>query len=504
MSSLNVQGAVLGNSLATLLTASDIQPGDDASYQLCKTIYSYHPMGGKLADFPIQMAQSQQRKISVPKGPEERLVEAFEAEWQAIGADKHIENLARLARIYGISSLALLVKGVEPDQALDFDKLADAEMSINVFDPLNTSGSLVLSQQPNEMDFQKVQGIAVQGQSYHRSRTVVLLNEDPIFIEYTQSAFGYVGRSIYQRALFQLKSFVNTLVTDDMIVTKAGVLVAKMVQQSSAIDQMMAAISGQKRELLKEAQTGNVLSIGTEETIESLDLQNLESPYTAARKNIIENIASASGTPAKLLLSETFAAGFGEGTEDAKHIAMYINGIREWMHPVYEFFDKVVRYRAWNEDFYKTIQAEFPNEYKKKGYKQAFYDWSNSFEAEWPSLLEEPDSDKIKVADVQLRAVIALLEVLLPAVDPHNKMEIIRWASDNFNQLKLLFPTPLTLDYDELETYLASTLPGEGQDGEGGEGADTPPKEPSPPKPFSDAMAGYTSAVARLPNRSRK
>ena len=503
MSTLNVQSAELGGSLSTLLTAADIQPGDDASYQTCKTIYAYHPMGGKLADFPIQMAQSQPRKITVPKGPEERLVEAFEDEWRAISADKHIENVARLARVYGVASVALMVEGVDSDKALDFDKLADAEISINVFDPLNTSGSLVLSQDPNSMDFQKVQGIAVQGQAYHRSRTVTLLNEDPIYIEYTQSAFGYVGRSVYQRALFQLKSFVNSLITDNMIVTKAGVLVAKMQQQSSAIDQMMAAISGQKRELLKEAQTGNVLSISVDESIESLDLNNLEAPYTTARKNIIENIASASGTPAKLLLSETFAAGFGEGTEDAKHIAMYINGIREWMTPLYIFFEKVVRYRAWNEEFYKTIQEEFPNEYKGKSYKTAFYEWSNSFAAEWPSLLEEPDSEKIKVSDVQLKAVIALLEVLLPAVDAQNKVELIKWACDNFNALKLLFPNPLVLDFDAMiESAQNMAVEGETEDGE--EGGEDKPKEPKAPKPFADAMAEYSAAVARLPDRRRK
>ena len=503
MSTLNVQSAQLGSSLSTLLTAADIQPGDDASYQTCKTIYAYHPMGGKLADFPIQMAQSQPRKITVPKGPEERLVEAFEDEWRAISADKHIENVARLARVYGVASVALMVEGVDADKALDFDKLADADISINVFDPLNTSGSLVLSQDPNSMDFQKVQGIAVQGQAYHRSRTVTLLNEDPIYIEYTQSAFGYVGRSVYQRALFQLKSFVNSLITDNMIVTKAGVLVAKMQQQSSAIDQMMAAISGQKRELLKEAQTGNVLSISVDESIESLDLNNLEAPYNTARKNIIENIASASGTPAKLLLSETFAAGFGEGTEDAKHIAMYINGIREWMTPLYTFFEKVVRYRAWNEEFYKTIQEEFPNEYKGKSYKTAFYEWSNSFAAEWPSLLEEPDSEKIKVSDVQLKAVIALLEVLLPAVDAQNKVELIKWACDNFNALKLLFPNPLVLDFDAMiESAQNMAVEGETEGGE--EDGEDKPKEPKAPKPFADAMAEYSAAVARLPDRRRK
>ena len=63
----------------------------------------------------------------------------------------------------------------------------------NCFDPLNTAGSLVLNQNPNEIDFQKVKGIIVNGRAYHRTRTVVIMNEDPIYISFTGSAFGVIG-----------------------------------------------------------------------------------------------------------------------------------------------------------------------------------------------------------------------------------------------------------------------------------------------------------------------
>jgi len=489
MSNVNINGSVLGSSLQDLLMAPDIEPGDDASYQICKALYTYHPMGAKLADFPLQMAQSKPRKILVPDGPEDVLVEAFEEEWRKIGADIQILNVASLARVYGVASIAMMVKDLEADQPVDYEKLWDADISFNAFDPLNTAGSLVLSQEPNNMDFLKVKGISVQGQAYNRSRTVTLLNERPMYIDYTTSAFGYVGRSIYQRALYQLKSFIRTMITDDMIATKAGVIVAKMQQQSSAIDNMMSLFQGQKRDLLKDAQVGNVLSISTEEEIQSLDLKNMDAPYQLARKNIIENIATASGTPAKLLLSETFAEGFGEGTEDAKHIADFINGIREWMEPLYAFFDKIVRHRAWNEEFYKTIQERFPKEYGKVEYKAAFYKWSNSFKPQWPSLLDEPESEKAQIDKVRLEAITGMLEVLLPQMDPENKAVLIEWAQDNFNALKNLFDSPLVLDMDALKNF----TPPE---------AEAPPGEPKPSKPFADSARGAHSLV-RLPSRSQ-
>lgn len=486
MSSIDINNLQLTGPLKDILMAQDISPGDVPSYQICKAIFSYHPMGAKIVDTPLVIAQSQQRTITVPKGPEERLVEAFNQEWLDIGADKQIFNLGRLSQVYGVSSLALLVENDDCSKPIDLTKVYDKNIGVNIFDPLNTAGSLVLNQQPNSMDFLKPVEITVQGISYHRSRTVILMNEDPIYIDYTQSAFGYVGRSAYQRALFPLKSFLNTLTTDDMISLKAGVLIAKMAQQSSAIDNLMQQFNGQKRDMVKEAVTGNVISISVDEGIESLNMQNLEAPYNTARRNIILNIATASGRPAKLLLDESFAEGFGEGTEDAKHIAQFIDRIRIWLQPAYAFFDQLVMYRAWNKDFYKAIQEDFP-EYRTKSYKRAFYDWKNSFKATWPSLIEEPDSEKIKVDDVKLKALLAMLEIAGPMMDPENKAILIKWVCDNINALKLLFPSPLVLDFDELKDFVPPT----------------PEKEPSEPAPFaaSDSMRMLDEAVSRLDKR---
>jgi hypothetical protein len=85
----------------------------------------------------------------------------------------------------------MLVDGETPDTPADFRKLWDADISFNVFDPLNTSGSLALNQNPNDLDFLKTTGnISVQGTLYHRSRVCVKLNEEPLFLGYTSSAFG--------------------------------------------------------------------------------------------------------------------------------------------------------------------------------------------------------------------------------------------------------------------------------------------------------------------------
>jgi len=434
----NFSGSPIGTPLTQILMSDNIDLGSGASYELCKLIYSYHPLGAKLVDTPVELAQSQGRTINIPGTAEERVRKAFRDEWKKIDADRLIANCVRLGRIYGIASIAVMIKDEDPTKPLDFAKLADKKLTFNVFDPLNTAGSLVLNQNPNEPGFLKPISIKVQGQSYHITRTAIFQNEDPIYLDYTSSAYGYVGRSVYQRALFPLKSFLQSMITDDLVTKKAGVIIAKLKAPGSIINNVMQAIAGVKRQLLKEAVVGNVLNIGTDEDIESLDLANIDTAARSARKNILEN-------------SETLAVAFAEGEEDAKAIARFIDRLRETMQPLYDYFTRIVQFRAWNYEFYETLKADHKD--LPKTYNEAFVEWTNHFICSWPSLLTEPDSEKIKVANVKLRSIIALMDTLLPMADPESMEMLIESAVDNFNDMKILFPTPFKIDAKKMAKF---------------------------------------------------
>jgi hypothetical protein len=471
MSEISLNGSCVGNALSELLMADDMRPGDEMSYQAAKQIYLFHPLGAKMAELPVSMAMSQRREITVPGSPEKMIIDAFWREWNDLQVDKHIGNIKVMSRIYGVASIIYGAVGVPTDKPIAPKDLADLKIYFNDLDPLNTAGSLVLNQDPNSPDFQKQESITVAGQQYHRTRSCTIMNENPIYIAYTNSAFGFVGRSVYQRALYPLKSFVQSMITDDLVTKKAGVLVAKMKQSGSVVDRTMQIFQGIKRNLLKEAKTTNVIGIGVDEDIETLNMQNTDTAMKVARKNILENIAAASKMPAKLLNSESFAEGFGEGTEDAKDIVRYINGIRIEMQPLYDFFDPIVMHRAWNQEFYKTVQNEFPA-FKDIGYTQAFYDWKNAFKASWPNLIEEPESEKSRQDDVKLKAAIAIVEVLLPQLDPDNKINLYQWFESNISERESLFNHPLVLDFDSLRDY----VPPE------------PMQEPAEPRPFADSV----------------
>ncbi|KLE93084.1 anti-CBASS protein Acb1 family protein [Klebsiella aerogenes] len=439
--------------LITLLDSDDIQPGMSAGYQTCKTIYLFHPLGGKMVDRPIKMAMNEPRTVHISQayGIEQRLRDAFEREWKALGADKHIANAARISRIYGVSAIAMLVDNQEPSSAVDYRTLYKHNVTFNILDPLNTAGSIVLNQDPNAQDFQKVDGIRVAGKPYHKSRCVVQQNEDPIYLAYNSAAFGFTGRSVYQRALFPLKSFIQTMRTDDMVSVKGGLLVTKIQGPSSVVNNMMQKLSGIKRMMLKRGKTGEVLQIGANDSIESIDLSNLEKPLDSSRNHILENIAAAADMPAIILNSETFAQGFGEGTEDARSVAVYIDNIREWLEPLYDYFIRICQYRAWSIEFFNSLRADFPE--LKNTYSLYFSSWINNFEYRWPSSMKEPESEKVKVDEIRFKAIVSMLEVLLPQVntDDENRALLIEWAQTNANANESLFPQRLDLDIDSLK-----------------------------------------------------
>lgn len=452
MATVEINGSALGTGLQTLLMADEITPGAAPSYQLCKIIYSFHPLGAKMVEAPIEAAQSQSRKIAVGEAPEE-VVKAFVDQWEKDGCDGHIANAGATARMYGIASLAVLTEGKEPSEPVDYPSLWKAKIAFNVLDPLNTAGSLVLNQDPNSLDFQKHAAIAVAGKAYARNRSVTVLNEKPIYIEYVPSGFGFVGRSVYQRALFPLKSFVQTMQTDDMVSRKAGLLIAMIKGAGSIVDNMMAVFAGIKRNLLKMGVVDNVLSVGPDDKIESLNLQNLEGPAGQARTNILKNIATAAKMPAVMLENETLTEGFGEGTEDAKVIAQFVDGTRKWLSPLYGFFEPIVQRRAWNPDFYKIIQAKYPEQYGGKTFEVAYGEWVSAYSATWPNLLEEPESEKIKVEAVKFETILSTITTIAPLLDPVNKAALISWAADNLNENKLLFGTPLLLELEDLAAW---------------------------------------------------
>jgi len=456
MSTVNVNSTALPTELMQILDWQNVQPGSAPSYQLCKLLWEYHPLAGKIIEKPIRLALSKSRKIDIPCGIEEQLKEAFEREWDRLGATNHIRDTMYLSRVYGASAIVYGSPNTPTNEPIDPWKLAEIDdLYFNQLDPLNLAGSIVTNQNPNAPDFQKPnEHITAAGQPYHPSRSCVVFCGTPIYLSFQSSSFSFSGRSLFLRALYPLKSFIQTMTVDDLVSLKAGLIIAKIQQPGSIVNKLMQAAAGSKRDLLKEGQTGNVLSIQPEEDISSIDLNNTDKAMTTARNNIISNISAASDVPAILLKDEAFTQGFGEGTEDSKAVAQYIEGIRHDMNSLFQYFDKIVQHRAWNKEFFAALANDHPEEIGGKTYEQFFYYAQGLFKAEWPSLLEEPESEKVRRDSDKLKAMTDVVAALMPMMDPENKARIASWFEDNINGMTNLFASPMELDFDAMNDFL--------------------------------------------------
>ncbi len=456
MSTIQVTSATFSSGLMDILGADDIEPGAAPGYQLCKLLWTVHPLGGKLVEKPVALALGKERKINVPGALEEQLVKAFRKEWAALGATDKIRDVMHLSRAYGSAAIAYGFPNLETDKPLTshFQLASKAGLYFNIFDPLNLAGSMVTNQNPNAPDFQKPQSrITAAGQPYHPSRTVSMFNGTPIYLDYQSSSFSFSGRSIFLRALYPMKSFINTMKMNDLVAAKAGLLIEKIEQNSSIMSGLVERVTGLKRNLLKRGMNGDVLSIGVDDDIQSLNLQNIDGAMTTARDNIISDVAAATDVPAILIKDESFAKGLASGDQDMLAVVQYIDGIRTQAQPLFDFFDRIVMYRAWNAEFFVALQNEYPEELKGRAYLDWFYETCDLFEAEWESLIQEDDSVRTERNSKKLDAVQKFLGTTLAVADPVNKGNLLAWAAEVINDMPELFSATLTIDPDAMANY---------------------------------------------------
>ena len=454
MSEITISNTGLPSPLMQFLQAEAIEPGSPVGYQTCKAIFEFHPLAAKIIEKPIVLALSKPRVIGMDIHPKDMLVKAFQDEWNELDATNVIRDTTFLKRVYGVSAVVYGAQGIPTDQEIDPWKLPDLDLYFNKLDPLNLAGSTITNQNPNAPDFQKPNlYITAAGQPYHPSRSCIVFNNTPIYLAYQSSGFGFTGRSVFQRALYPLKSFVQSMVTDDLVTFKAGLLVIKQKQSGSIVNRLMQTAAGIKRSYLQQGVTGNVLSIDIDEDIESIDLNNTDTAMTTARDNIIANIAAATETPAILLKDEAFTNAFAEGTEDSKAIAQYVTGLRNDMRSLFEFFDKIVMHRAWDRQFFEAVQNKYPEMYAGKTYEQAFYEWKDAFRPTWENLIEETPSELVKTEEVKLKGITEILKTILPVINPENRALAIQWAQDNLSEMPDMFKSSMHLDIEAIAEY---------------------------------------------------
>ena len=76
MADISINSSTVSASLTNILS-SNLEPGTNVGYELCKTLWEFHPLGGKMVEKPVRLALSKPRVLNVDIHPKDMLVKAF-------------------------------------------------------------------------------------------------------------------------------------------------------------------------------------------------------------------------------------------------------------------------------------------------------------------------------------------------------------------------------------------------------------------------------------------
>lgn len=448
----------LCNKMDSLLGSHNATDMAYLNYDLCKLVYVFHPLGKRIVDLPIDLSSGQERVISV-KHPSksEELIAEFNRVWKNYNFKNIIKRLAKTSRIYGIGALFLKVEGYDDTEPLPSDlNWTDITFTPFVYDALNISGSATNNQDLTKVNFLKVEDVFRSGEKLARDRSYVLNNGDPIYNQFSSSSLGFAGRSIYQNCITELRTWLDIAMADAMVARKCGLIIAKETYGGSATELQRKSLET-KRQLLKMGRTNDVLSVGSDVDIKTLDLQNIDRSLDVARNHTIENIANATDIPTIILGQQKFTQGFGEGSEDTKNIGRFIDSVREWEQGVYQFIDNFVMKVAWNFDFLKSLNQQNGDIFNKKGdityeqYLSTFQKLKNSFSYSFPSYLTETESEIAEGDAKRMQIFNDVYDRLLPLLDVDGKAKVTSWYIDGFNSLKSNSQIKMVYDEPDLQ-----------------------------------------------------
>ena len=384
------------------LSAYGLEQNSEPTYQDCKNIYTSHSLGKRLVNSIVEFSLSTQRKIVIQDAPQE-VVNRYNKTLKDYKIDKLVKKVACLNRVYGMSALYVSTSKKDDDyQNLKRSDVMDNQIYFKALDPYNFA--IDINQNALSPLFLEASNPRVQNTKVGGKRIFVNFNGDPIYLDFTQSALNFAGRSVYQNMYRFLRTWSLLFVALERIALKASSILITKEGGNNSSDSKSLEVAMRSAELVKQMEQGQVAFLLNGEHAEFFNL-NGASEIGAMISELKMGLAIAlDDTPASILLDKELSNGLSEGSEDMKAVIMKVNTFRSlYIDPIYEFLDSYLFYKAWDDAFIK--------DFLKKGSNTASYEglslqeirriWIESFSYVWESVYPKtPDEETKEKNDV--------------------------------------------------------------------------------------------------------
>lgn len=413
----------------------------------CATIWRHCLFARLIVSLMPELAFSANR-IFVIENAEPEVVEAIQKANVKLKVKEKVKEVIKMSRIFGYATFAIACEHngekVPMDKPLYAKQAREGNISINVIDPMLTSGTQP-ELDPTRYGFMELKRVYVGNERLYHTRGTAIQHTMPIYNEYTNSAYTFAGTSIFQSVYFLLIIHQNLCLNIKRMSEIGGSLMVN--SPNGAFDEEAGSnyVSGAKKQ---QQQTLNILSTikrwgiaiwGRKTEVNYLGMQGTTDVTTALEA--IEKIISHEipDTPNILFSDTAFSKGLSEGVQDMKFIQQAINDFREKAEPIYRIVDKYLQAIAWTPEFCEEIRNKYYDKYGDMTYAQMKQYWSKEFKYDYDETypLDKKVEEEIKSLRVNSYKVARELGATLESIQA------------NMEEDKL-FKTPLELSKEEL------------------------------------------------------
>lgn len=383
----------------------------DLTYEECRDIYRYWPLGKRVASALPDFAMSVSREFFVKDAPEE-----VNAKLQETANDMEIDQIVKkaalYARIYGLSSLFATQEGnKDASSPITYKDVQENDIVFNILDPLSMGGSIQIDNDPLSPTFSKPIDIKIRGKSVHTQRIEILYNDIPLYYKFNPSSFSFSGPSIYQNMTLLIRSWNRGIIALQRLATKAAAMV-KTTKESTNVTGFSQTAAAKNLELIRSMENDGIASLRSGDTIEFFNLTGVQEVDTIIQQLNTGLMMALSDTPSGILLDKNLSVGLNDGTEDMKAILMAVDNFRlRMLKPLYLFVDKFLCYKAFDSDFIQEMIKEYPDLYRGKKENEVLTTWCQNYSFEWGELYPQSDGEKAETEGKRLDNLLKLKEM---------------------------------------------------------------------------------------------